>query len=116
MFAMSFDDLFIGIVVSGFALSAAYLGAEYRSWRNQGAAERRRASILHELHAASLSQQRSANLEPTLVQLQRFTDTAAAAGDEVADAGRRAQARSALSRTQPFADRRTRERHQASTN
>jgi hypothetical protein len=114
MFAMSFDDLFIGIVVGGIALSAAYLRAEYRSWRNQGAAERRRASILRELHAASLSQQRNANLEPTLVQLQRFTDTAAAAGDEVADAGRRAQARSALSRTQPFADRRTRERHQAS--
>jgi hypothetical protein len=111
---MNFDDLFIGMVVGGIALSAAYIGAEYRSWRNLGAAERRRASILRELHAASLSQQHSANLEPTLVQLQRFTDAAAAAGDEIADAGRRAQARSASPRTQPFAERRTRERHQAS--
>ena len=111
---MSFDDLFIGIVVGGIALSAAYLAAEYRSWRNLGAAERRRASVLRELHAASLSQQHSANLEPTLVQLQRFTDTGAAAGDEAADTGRRSQARSASPRTQPFADRRSRERHHAS--
>ena len=109
---MSFDDLFIGIVIGGIALSAGYIAAEYRSWRNLGAAERRRASFLRELHAASLSQQHSSNLEPTLVQLQRFTATAA--GDEVADAGRRSQARSASPRTQPFADRRSRERHQAS--
>jgi hypothetical protein len=113
MFAMSFDDLFIGIVIGGIALSAGYIAAEYRSWRNLGAAERRRASILRELHAASLSQQHSSNLEPTLVQLQKFTD-ATAAGDEVADAGRRSQARPASPRTQPFADRRSRERHQAS--
>jgi hypothetical protein len=114
MFAMSFDDLFIGIVVGGIALSAAYIGAEYRSWRNRGAAERRRASILRELHAASLSQQHSAHLEPTFVYLQRFTDTVAAAGNEAADAGRRSQARSASPRTQPLVDRRTREQHQAS--
>ena len=111
---MSFDDLFIGMVIGGIALSAGYIAAEYRSWRNLGAAERRRASILRELHAASLSQQHGSNLEPTLVQLQRFTDTAAAAGDEVADTGRRSQARSASPRTQPFADRRSREQHQAS--
>ena len=112
---MSIDDFFIGIVVGGLALSAAYIRSEYRSWRNQGAAERRRASILRELHAASLSQQRIAHLEPSLVQLQNFTDTAAAGGDEVADgeAGRRSQARSGSPRTQAFVERRTRERHQA---
>jgi predicted lipid-binding transport protein (Tim44 family) len=113
MFAMSFDVLFIGIVVGGIALSAIYIGAEYRSWRNRGAAERRRVSILRELHAASLSQQHSADLGPSLVQMQRFTASAGAAGDEVADGLRRSQARSASQRTQPFVDRRTQERHQA---
>ncbi len=108
---MNFDDLYIAMVVGGIALSAAYLAAEYRSWRNQGAAERRRASILRELHAASLSQQHNAHLEPTLVQLQKFTDTAAAAGEEVADAGSRS--RSGSARTQPFVERRARARHQA---
>jgi hypothetical protein len=112
MFAMSFDDLFVGIVVGGIALSAVYIGAEYRAWRSQGAAERRRASILRELHTASLSQQHRADLEPSLVQLQRFTNSAAA-GEEVADVVGRSQARSASPRTQPFVDRRTRERHQA---
>jgi hypothetical protein len=112
---MSFDDFFIGIVVGGLALSAAYIRAEYRAWRYDGAAERRRASILRELHAASLSQQQGAHLEPSLVQLQQFTDTAAAAGEEVAggEAGRRLQARSGSPRNQPFVERRTRERHQA---
>jgi hypothetical protein len=111
---MSFDDFFIGIVVGGLALSAAYIRSEYRSWRNQGAAERRRASILRELHAASLSQQ-NAHLEPSLVQLQQFTDSAGAAGDEVADgeAGRRSQARSGSPRSQSFVERQTRARHQA---
>ena len=112
---MSLDDFFIGIVFGGLALSAAYIRSEYRSWRNQGVAERRRASMLRDLHAASLSQQQSAHLEPSLVQLQRFTDTAAAGGDEVADgeANRRSQARSDLPRNQSFVERRARERHQA---
>jgi len=110
---VNFDDLYIAMVVGGIALSAAYLAAEYRSWRNQGAAERRRATILSELHAASLSQQHGADTEPSLVQLQEFTDTAAAAGEEFADAGRRSYARSSSARTQPFVERRTREQHQA---
>jgi hypothetical protein len=114
---MSVDDFFVGIVVGGLALSAAYIRAEYRWWRYQGAAERHRASILRELHAASLSQQQGAHLEPIQVQLQQFTDTAAAAGDELAagEAARRSQARAGAARNEAFVERRTRARHQATT-
>jgi len=80
--AVSLDDFFIGIVVGGIALSCAYIRAEYRSWRSRGAAKRRRDFILRELHAASLSQQQNADLEPSVVQLQEFPDADAAAGEE----------------------------------
>jgi len=83
--AVSLDDFFIGIVVGGIALSCAYIRAEYRSWRNRAAAARRRGSILRELHATSLSRQRNPDLEPSVVQLQKFADTDAAAGEEIAD-------------------------------
>ncbi|MGO9931006.1 MAG: hypothetical protein ACLPV8_04225 [Steroidobacteraceae bacterium] len=111
---MSFDDFFIGVVVGGIVLSGAYIRAEYRSWRNQGAAERQRALAVHELHAASLSQQQNAHLEPSIVQLQQFTDTDAAAADDMADVGtgRRSQGQSS-SQGNAFVERRTRQRHQA---
>jgi hypothetical protein len=114
MIAMNFDDVFIGIVVGGIALSGAYIRAEYRSWRSRGAALRRRDSVLHELHAASLSQQQDALLEPSVVRLQKFTDTDAAAADEIAagEAPRRSHAQSGSQRI-PFVERRARERHQA---
>jgi hypothetical protein len=115
MIAMSFDDVLIGIVVGGIALAGTYIRAEYLFWRNQGAAARRRGSVLRELHAASLSQQQNAHLEPSVVELQTFTDTLAAATDEIADgeARRRSQARSGAQRNHPFVERRARERHPA---
>lgn len=93
--AVSLDVFFIGIVVGGIVLSCAYIRAEYRSWRSRGAAERRRDSILRELHAASLSQQQNADLEPSVVQLQKFPDADVAAGEEIADgeAARRSSTR-----------------------
>jgi len=92
---VSVDDFFIGIVVGGIALSCAYIRAEYRSWRSLGAAARRRGSILRELHATSLSRQQNADLEPSVVQLQKFADTNGAAGEEIADgeAARRSSTR-----------------------
>jgi hypothetical protein len=110
---MNFDNVFLVIVVGGIALSGAYIRAEYRSWRSQGAAVRRRDAVLRELHAASLSRQQDALLEPSIVQLQRFIDTDAAAADEIAagEAPRRSHARSG-SQHNPFVERRTRERHQ----
>jgi hypothetical protein len=114
MIAMNFDDLMIVIVVGGIALAGAYISAEYRSWRNQGAALRRRDSVLRELHEASLSHQQTALLEPSVVRLQKFTDTDAAAADEFAggEDRRRSQARSGSQH--PFVERRVREQQQAS--
>jgi len=114
MIAMNLDDFFIGVVVGGIVLSGAYIRAEYRSWRHRGAAERQTALTLRELHAASLSQQQNAHLEPSIVQLQKFTDTDAAAADDIADAGagRSSQAQ-ADSQRNTFVERRTRQRHQA---
>jgi hypothetical protein len=112
---MSFDDVLIAILVGGIALAGAYIRAEYRAWRTRGAAARRRGSVLRQLHAASLSQQQNTGLEPSVVELQTFTDTLAAPADEIADgtARRRAQARSGSQRNHPFVERRARERHPA---
>jgi hypothetical protein len=60
------------------ALSVAYVSAEYRSWREHGAAQRRRETVLRELHAASFSEQRESLLLPSVVQLQGFGDGEAA--------------------------------------
>ena len=68
---MSFDVVLMVIVVAGIALSAAYVKAEYISWRKDGAAERRRESALSELHAARLS--RNPSLPPSVVQLRGFS-------------------------------------------
>jgi|SRR5580698_268876 hypothetical protein len=75
---MSFDLLMIAVVVGGILLSAVYVRAEYRSWRQQGAAEKRREAALRELHAARLSEQHEATLLPSVVQLQGFGDSEAA--------------------------------------
>jgi hypothetical protein len=115
MLAVNFDFIFMSIIGAGVVLSGAYIRAEYRSWHNQGAAARRRGSVLRELHAASLSQQQNARLEPSVVELQTFTGTLAAATDEIADdeARRRSQARSGAQRNHPFVERRARERPRA---
>ena len=78
---MSFDVLMIAVIVGGFGLSVAYVSAEYRSWREQGAAQRRREAALRDLHAARLSEQREARLLPNVVQLQGFGDGEAANPD-----------------------------------
>jgi hypothetical protein len=75
---MSFDVLMVALVLAGIGLSAAYVSAEYRNWREHGAAERRRAAALRELHAARLSEQREAHLLPSVVQLQGFGTAEAA--------------------------------------
>jgi hypothetical protein len=74
---MSFDVLMIAVVVGGLAVSVAYVSAEYRSWRENGAAEKRREEALRELHTASFSEQRE-SLLPSVVQLQGFGDAEAA--------------------------------------
>ena len=75
---MGFDVLLIAVIVGGIGLSVAYVSAEYRSWRAQGAAERRRKAALRDLHAARLSEQHDPQLLPSVVQLQGFGDEEAA--------------------------------------
>ncbi|HEY2780820.1 MAG TPA: hypothetical protein VGI90_08590 [Steroidobacteraceae bacterium] len=96
---MGFDVLLIAVIVGGLGLSVAYVRAEYRSWREQGAAERRREAALRDLHAARLSEQHDPQLLPSVVQMQGFgTD----------------EARNDASRFHPFSDRRKRVRQRAS--
>lgn len=75
---MGFDVLLIAVIVGGIGLSAAYVRAEYRSWREQGATQRRREAALRELHAARLSEQNDPQMLPSLVQMQGFGDGEAA--------------------------------------
>ena len=77
---MGFDVVLIAVIVGGIVLSGAYVTAEYRGWRAHGAAQRRRAVALRELHAASLSEQRDALL-PSVLKLQGFGDSDAANPD-----------------------------------
>jgi hypothetical protein len=105
---MGFDIVLIAVLVCGIVLSAAYVRAEYLGWREQGAAERRRAAALGELHASSLSEQQNALL-PSVIRLQRFGAGEAANPDDAA--GRRAPTNSP--RTYPFAERRKRVRQRA---
>ena|SRR5271154_5064473 len=108
---MSFDDVLIGILLGGIVLSGAYIRAEYRLWRSHGEAERQRGKAQGALHAARLSQQHDAALEPTIAQLQSFTETAAGMPEDTAndEAGRRSSAR----RSSPSSDRRARPRQEA---
>ena len=68
---MSFDVLMIAVVVAGLILSAVYVVEEYRSWREHGAALKRREDAARDLHAASFSEQRE-SLLPSVVKLQGF--------------------------------------------
>ena len=75
---MGFDVLLIAVILGGIGLSIFYVSAEYRSWREQGAAQRRREAALRDLHSARLSQQHDPQLLPSVVQMQGFGDAQAA--------------------------------------
>jgi hypothetical protein len=90
---MSFDVALIVIIVGGIGLSAAYVRAEYLRWREHGAAERRKETSLRELHAARLSEQKNADLLPSVLQLQGFGEGEAANPEGAADVGLRAAVR-----------------------
>ena len=109
---MGFDILLIAVIVSGIALSAAYVRAEYLGWREHGAMERRREAALRGLHAASLSDQHNAMFLPSVVKLQGFGAGEAANPDDAAEFAtrRRATASTNSPRTYPFGDRRKRVR------
>lgn len=51
---MSFDDLFIAIIIAGAGLTVAYLRAEYVLHRKIKAAEHKRLIVQRELHANRL--------------------------------------------------------------
>jgi hypothetical protein len=75
---MGFDVLLIAVLVGGIGLSIAYVREEYRSWREQGAAQRRREAALRDLHAARLSDRHDPQFLPSVVQMQGFGDGEAA--------------------------------------
>jgi hypothetical protein len=110
---MGFDIALITLIVGGIVLSGAYVTAEYRAWREHGAAERRREAALRDLHAASLSEQRDALL-PSVMKLQGFGAGEAANPDGT---GERPAARRAAGlsdpRIFPLGDRRKRARQRA---
>src|ERR1700683_140959 len=108
---MGFDFVLIALIVGGFALSWAYVRAEYLSWREHGAAQRRRQAALRDLHAASISEQRDALL-PSVLKLQVFGESEAASADEFDDT-RRASGLSNSLGGYPLAERRKRARQRA---
>jgi hypothetical protein len=75
---MGFDITLLLVVVGGIGLSAAYVRAEYIRWRKHRAAQRRREAALRELHTASLSDQQSAALLPSVLRLRGFSHGEAA--------------------------------------
>jgi hypothetical protein len=79
---MSFDVVMIAVIIGGLILSAVYVAEEYRSWREHGAAQKRRDAVLRDLHAASFSEQRE-SLLPSVVKLQGFGEGEAANPDSV---------------------------------
>jgi hypothetical protein len=111
---MGFDFVLIALIVGGFALSWAYVRAEYLSWRAHGAAQRRREAALRDLHAASISEQRDALL-PSVLKLQVFGESEAASADSTGefDDARRASGLSNPLRGYPLAERRKRARQRA---
>ena len=110
---MSFDIVLMAIVVAGIGLSAAYVRAEYIRWRELGAAERRRESVLRTLHAERLSEQQSAARMPSVLSLQGFGDDEAANPDSSIGTGRPGGARHNPAHSDPFTERRKRERKRA---
>jgi hypothetical protein len=109
---MSLDVALMVIVVGGMGVAAAYVRAEYIRWREHGGAERRRAAVLRELHAARLFKQQNAALLPSVLTLQGFSEEEAANPESAANLHRGA-ARSRSPRTYPFAERRKRVRQRA---
>jgi hypothetical protein len=109
---MSFDVVLIAVLVGGIGLSAAYVTAEYRGWREQGAALRRREAALRDLHAASFSEQHEARL-PSVVQLQGFGHGEAANPDGAEFGAQPSAARANSSRDYSFDERRKRQRKRA---
>ena len=111
---MSFDAVLIVIIVGGIGLTAAYVRAEYLGWRALRAAERRRETVLHDLHAARLSAYHDATLLPSLLRLQGFVkDDAANPDDDERAVARRTSGRDNPPHTDPFVERRKRERQRA---
>jgi len=110
---MSFDLLMIAVIVGGFALSAAYVSEEYRSWRRNGAAQRQREAALRELHTASFSEQRE-SLLPSVVKLQALGEGEAANPDS-ADWGASSPATRAIPQSYPLGERRKRVRQRATS-
>lgn len=110
---MGFDVLLIALIVGGIALSGAYVTAEYRGWRAHGAAQRRREAALRELHTASLSEQRDAQL-PSVLKLQGFGESEAANPDShEVTAAPRTSGPGNLGRGFPLSERRKRARQRA---
>jgi hypothetical protein len=110
---MSFDVVLIAVLVGGIGLAAAYVTAEYRGWREQGAALRRREAALRDLHAASFSEQHEARLLPSVVQLQGFGHDEAANPDGAELGAQASAARANSSCDYSFDERRKRERKRA---
>jgi hypothetical protein len=109
---MSFDVVLIAVLVGGIGLSAAYVAAEYRGWREQGAALRRRVAAQRDLHAASFSEQHEALL-PSVVQLQGFGDGEAANPDDAERGAQPSGVSTNSSRDYSFDERRKRQRKRA---
>jgi hypothetical protein len=111
---MGFDFVLIALIVGGFALSWAYVRAEYLGWREHRAAQRRREAALRDLHAASIGEQRDALL-PRVLKLQVFGESEAASADSADEfeAVRRASGRSNPLRSHPLAERRKGARQRA---
>jgi hypothetical protein len=112
---MGFDIVLLLVVVGGIGLSAAYVRAEYIRWREHGATQRRRETSRRELHAASLSDQQNAALLPSVLRLQEFGNDEAANPEASLniEAGSRSAAPSNSPRTDPFSERRNRDRQRA---
>jgi hypothetical protein len=110
---MSFDIVLLAIVMAGIVLSAVYVRAEYIRWHEAGAAERRRESAVRALHAARLSEQHIAATLPSVFKLQGFDDDDANP-ENAANLGCLGAAGNDSSHSDPFTERRTRERQCAS--
>jgi hypothetical protein len=111
---MSFDIVLLAIVMAGIVLSAVYVRAEYIRWHEAGAAERRRESAVRALHAARLSQQHIAATLPSVFKLQGFGDDEAASAENAANLGCLGAAGNDSSHSDPFTERRKRQRKCAS--
>lgn len=107
---MSFDVFMIAVIVGGLILSAVYVVEEYRSWREHGAAQKRREDAARHLHAASFSEQRE-SLLPSVVKLQGFGAGEAANPDSVQRSARPGSPQSGSAYS--FAERRKRVRKRA---